>query len=175
MFREYYDVFGFSPNTTADELDRIAVEKAGVLWSGRGGYGCPKATAKIPQAPEWGTKVIARQGMGNCGSIVLIGLTPRTQKLLRQGKTQRLTKDGVPQDVAEVAISMPYGMETDVALLATELVETVKTSGPFQGDSHRQFASWLGGNNQTGAALSFPRKVAAAEIAAKVVNVKNKI
>ena len=167
MLRDFYDVLGFSPSTTSEELDRIAVERAGVLWCGRGGYGCPKPTSKIPQAPEWGTKVIARQGMGNCGCIVLVGNTNRTRQLLRRGKTKSLVSKGVPAEVAAVAVSMPYGMETEVALLAAELVEVVSSKGPFQGDSHKEFALWTG-RKQAGAALSFPRKRMAAEIAAKV-------
>ncbi len=169
MINSFYDVLGFSPSTTSKELDHIALERAGVLWTGRGGYGCPKPTPKIPQAPEWGTKVIARQGMGNCGRIVLVGKTSRTRELLRRGKAQSLVNQGVPAEVAAVAISMPYGMESEVALLAAELVEVTSSKGPFWGDSHRAFALWTGNKNM-GAALSFPRKRAAAEIAAKVKN-----
>ena len=82
-----YDVIGFSSDTTAEKFDRIAVENA---FSGRAGT----ATAALvqqkgPQA-RWGTRVINRQGMGNHGSIVLVGLTPRTRALVRQGKTHRL-------------------------------------------------------------------------------------
>lgn len=167
MINNFYDVLGFLPSTTSEELDQIALERAGVLWTGRGGYGCPKPTPRIPQAPEWGTKVIARQGMGNCGHIVLVGNTNRTKQLLRRGKIRSLVNKGITAEVAAVAVSMPYGMEIEVAKLATELIETVKIRGQFQGDSHRDFARWAK-NNQTGAALSFPRKRAAAEIAAKV-------
>ena len=164
-----YDVIGFSSDTTAEKFDRIAVENAGVLWSGGYGYGCPCSTEKIPQAPEWGTRVINRQGMGNHGSIVLVGLTPRTRALVRQGKTHRLVEAGVPQEVATVAVSMQYGMETQVAMLAAEAVEAVNARGPFCGNSHRQFDAWLGRESDHANALSFPRKSAAAEIAARVV------
>lgn len=165
---QFSDVVGFSSDTTTEELDRIAVENAGVLWAGGYGYSCPKSTEVIPQAPEWGTRVINRQGMGNHGRIVLVGLTPRTRALMRQGKTRHLVEAGIPEEVATVAVSMQYGMETEVVMLAAEAVEAVKARGPFRGDSHRRFDAWLGRESDH-AALSFPRKSAAAEIAAAIV------
>jgi hypothetical protein len=159
---------------TDSDLDRIAVEKAGkLLFVDQ--YDLPVMTDTIPFAPEWGTKVVNRQGVGNHGFIVLVGKTPRTRALLRQGKTSLLVKEGVPEQVARVAVSMQYGMEVRVAKLAAQLVEVVRKHGPFQGNSHWSFDQWIGDRTIVGLGedelyeLSFPRKSAAAVIAAEVV------
>jgi hypothetical protein len=165
----FYETIGFSEDMTPETFDRIAVERAGVLWSGGYGFACPRSVEVIAQAPEWGTRVIGAQGMGNHGRIVLVGLTPRTRALLRQGKTRRLVEAGVPVEVARVAISMSYGMEPSVARLAAEAVEAVKARGAFSGDSHWRFQAWLGRESDLARELSFPRKAAAAAIAAEVV------
>ena len=164
----FYNVRGFTADTAAEEFDRIAVEEAGVLRISGGGYDCPVPTEKIPQAPEWGTRVINRKGTGNGGRIVLVGLTPRTRELAARGKIRHLISMGVAKEVAVVAASMQYGMERGVALLAVEAVDAVKARGAFSGYSHRMFETWLGRESEY-LALTFPRKCAAADIAAKVV------
>lgn len=164
---QFRDVTGVG-SSTAEELDRIAVENAGRLTSMGYGFSCPKPTKQIPGAPEWGTRVINTRGMGNHGTIVLVGLTPRTKALLRQGKIKSLVDQGVPERVARVAASMRYGMEVEVANLATECLEAVKQRGIFRGNSHREFNQWVGQAIADQYALSFWRKCAAAEIAEKV-------
>lgn len=166
---EFYEVRGFGPETATAELDRCAVEEAGVLWSGGYGYALPVATSTITQAPEWGTRVVNRQGMGNHGKIVLVGKTPRARALLREGKTRRLVAEGVPEPVARVACSCHYGMEPAVATLAGLLIPAVEARGVFEGNSHRAFAFWAGSAGDGAEPLSFPRKLAAAQIAAKLV------
>lgn len=167
---DFYNFTGFSPDTPTEEFDRIAVERAGILGGTGYGFACPQATSQIPQAPEWGTQVINRQGMGNHGVIVLVGLTPRTKMLVREGKIRRLTTElGVPPRIAEVAVSMRYGMEISVAMLAAEAVEAIKVRGPFRGQSHKEFNEWLGRPSEHTASLSFPRKIAAAAIAEELI------
>jgi len=149
------------------ELERVALEQAGVLdvvWGG--GFSCPVDTPIIPGCPEWGTRVIGTGGMGNCGTIVLRGLTPRTRALLRQGKITSLVHYGVPREVAIVAVSMQWGMEIEVALQAAAAVPAVIKRGVFQGSSHVGFATWIGEGEVED--LTFPRKEAAAAISAEV-------
>jgi len=147
------------------DFDRIAVEEAGVLFFNTSSFGCPRGMDIIPQAPEWGTLVIGTGGMGNQGTIVLRGLTRRTRTLLRQGKVALLLRHGVPKEVARVAVGMQWGME--VAHQATSAIPAVIARGAFQGTSHVGFGTWIGEGEVYD--LTFPRKEAAAAIAAEVV------
>jgi hypothetical protein len=161
---QFYDVEFTGLSIT--ECDKIAVNDAGVISSNFGyGYACPKGGTIND---EYDSVVVNKQGMGNHGRIVLRGRTPRARSLIREGKVLNLTRQGIPWVVARVAPSCQYGMETDVAQLAADLLETVKVCGPFRGDSHYAFEQWAGswtGNLE----MSFPRKAAAAEIAKAAV------
>lgn len=166
QFRDNTGLYISSP----EELDRIAVECAGRLSSMGYGFDCPVALKQIPGAPEWGTRVIDTRGMGNHGTIVLVGLTPRTKALLRQGKIKSLVDHGVPEKVARAAISIRYGMELEVARLAGDCVNAVIKRGEFRGGSHREFNLWAGEDIAGKYALSFWRKCAAAQIADRAVS-----
>jgi hypothetical protein len=167
----FYDASGTRGMTT-EELDRVALESAGWLYSTGYGYACPVSNEVIPGAPEWGTRVVNTQGMGNYGDIILVGRTLRTRELLREGKKRFLVRHGVPEDVAEVARSMQYGMEIEVASLAAEIIWAVQHRGPFQGRYHRAFNAWC---DLESCKLSFPRKLAAANIAAAVAQRRPKV
>lgn len=161
----FHDVC-FTDSLSVAECDEIALKKAGLLSDGFGyGYACPKG-GRVNE--EYESFVTNTQGMGNHGSIILRGLTPRARALIREGKVLFLTRKGIPWVVARVAPSLQYGMEIAVCELAADLLETVKRAGPFVGNSHYAFERWAGswtGNLK----MSFPRKWAAAEIAKTAV------
>jgi hypothetical protein len=142
--------------------DEIALKNAGVLSDAFGyGYALPRGG---PVNSEYDSVVINTQGMGNHGSIILRGRTPRTRQLIREGKVLHLTRHGIPWVVARVAPSCQYGMELDVVELADDLMEAVRLRGQFRGRSHRAFSEWAGSWTEN-LEMSFPRKDAAAEIA----------
>jgi hypothetical protein len=160
---------GFESSATTAEFDRVAVEKAGVLSIiSQARYARPVETESIPNAPEYGTRVIGTMGTGNSGVIVLVGRAPRTRALLRQGKIDLLRRNNVPEQVAQVAASMRYGMEIAVAKQAAEVIQAVFARGSFNGLSHLAFERWVGEDGEV-LSLSFPRKLAAAAIANEVV------
>lgn len=154
--------------TDPQELDRIALECAGLVATYGFGFSCPVATPQIP-GTEYGTKVVNKQGMGNHGSIILVGLTPRTRALIREGKALSLYKQGVSWEVARVSAVSLYGMEPAVALLAEECLTSVEVHGPYEGSGHRDFDNWLGFDV---VGLSYPRKASAAAIAADVIQLR---
>lgn len=156
---DFYDVT--ASGMSVAECDEIALNNAGRVTSRGFGYGCPRGG---DVNTEYESKVINTQGMGNHGTIILVGKTPRARELLRQGKIRALVAEGVREKVARVAIHEKYGMEVDVAKLADDLVEICQKSR-FRGDSHRKFQEWSGIDDY---GLSFPRVCAALRIAEKV-------
>lgn len=161
---EFCQFTGIEHLTSAD-IERIALEEGGRVPTRSTTLGGPIGVQTIPYAPEWGTIVINTQGRADLGDIVLRGLTPRTKALLRQGKIRRLVNAGVDEVVAEVAVSMKYGNELAVAEVAELAMEAARQKGPYRGNSHASFDSWLGESVM----LSFPRKAAAAAIGAKAL------
>lgn len=161
----FYDVT--AEGLSIEQCDHLALHNAGIVSGGFGyGYACPK---KGPVNSDYESIVINKQGMGNHGSILLRGRTPRARGLIREGKILSITKQGIPWSVARHAVHMLYGMEIEVAQLATDLVETVRQIGEFSGDSHWQFSKWAGQWTEE-IGMSFPRKYAASVIAACVAH-----
>ena len=139
------------------ECDKIALERAGAIYSTGYGYALPRG-GEINE--EYESKVIGTKGMGNYGTIILVGKTPRARRLLKEGKIRKLMSYGIRETVAKAAVSMPYGMEKDVVRLADDILELVRDV-PYKGNSHDDFDRWCGFS----ASLSYPRKIAALAIA----------
>ena len=139
------------------ECDKIALEMAGAIYSTGYGFSLPRG-GEINE--EYSSKVINSRGMGNHGTIILVGKTPRARRLLRKGKIKKIMSWGIREAVAKVAVSMPYGMEEDVVRLADDILELVREV-PYKGNSHKEFDKWCGFS----APLSYPRKEAALAIA----------
>jgi len=153
--KQFYNFNGVD-GLSIEDIEAIA-SKGGRVTSTGYSFSCPVAVAIIPQAPEWGTRVINTQGMGNCGTIVLVGRTPRARAILEGGKVAWLRGHGVSGPVAMAAVKAQYGMEPDVALFACALVSV---RGEYRGNSHREFDAWSG----MPSGLSYRRKEAALAI-----------
>jgi hypothetical protein len=83
----FYPVTLGVDSMSAAELDRIAVERAGVVGGIALGY-ATRGHAEPREGYAFGW--IATRGCGNEGLLVLRGLTPEKRELLRQGRTRRL-------------------------------------------------------------------------------------
>ncbi len=162
---QFRDNYGFG----SCDLEQVAL-RGGVLASMGYGFDCPRAIDRIPGNPEWGTRIINKKGMGNHGSIVLKGNTPKTRAMIRQGKINTLIARGVCREVANAAVHVSHGMEPGIAELAEKLLETA-WRGDYKGSSHREFSRWaylLSEDMYSG--FSHERKSAAAAIASKALD-----
>ena len=125
-----------------------------------------------PAATEYTTCAVNTRGTGNCGRVYLRGLTPRARAIVRAGKVARLVQAGCPEKMAQVAASMPYGMENQVWGAALDLIGiarhvpgTLKRARRARG--HAALDRVLSGYDApTLAGLSWPRKQAAITLAA---------
>lgn len=158
----FFEVDGGASVLTDAECVQIAT-RGGVIPHPGSQFALPCAVERFPRAPDWGSRRVATRGTGNGGDLVLVGLTPRTRRILRSAKVSLLVARGIDETIAMHAVSVQYGMESGVAELATLSTAAVAALGKFRGDSHRDFDEWIGESYIF--ALSFWRKCAAAEIA----------
>lgn len=157
----------WSPNYTGrytpEELDAIAI-KGDPIDSMGYGYKCrPKGDAL--ESEHYGVRTINTQGMGNHGSVVLVGKTPHGRRMVRRGKIARLTREGCPEDIAAAAVSMSYGMEEKVWKLASVLLPLARMGVSLRCTGHRHFEAVTGIRDH---GCSFPRVEAAVAIAERV-------
>ena len=94
---KFYETDGVS-NMTSQELDEIALEKCGVVDSIGYGYA---TRGKVGEQNGWSAQWIATGGMGNCGTLVLVPLTPRTRAISREGKIRAFMRAGLSRVQAE--------------------------------------------------------------------------
>jgi hypothetical protein len=159
---DFFEIDGGASTLTDAECVRIA-ERGGVLPHPGSQYALPRAVERFPRAPEWGSRRVATRGTDNGGDLVLVGLTPRTRRILRAAKVAQLIARGIDETIAAHAVSVAYGLEPGVAELALVATKAATLSGRFDGRSHRAFERWLGVPSSDG--LSFWRRQSAAEIA----------
>ena len=89
---------GFSGSTT-DELNHIALERGGRIWSIAYGYA---TRGRIePRADGWSARWINTRGMGNHGTLVLVGTTPLTRAIRREGMIREWITAGLTREQAE--------------------------------------------------------------------------
>ena len=160
---DFYDIS--ASGLSIEECDRIALEDAGCVRSTAYSYARPRG-GDVNE--EYSSKVINTQGMGNHGTIILVGKTPRARKLLRQGKINWLVQHGISQKIAKVAVSMQYGMELGVAELAEDILPLIERGFSYKGNSHYKFDKWCGFESD----LTYPRKMAALAIAKRAAKAK---
>lgn len=150
---------------TPEELDALALRGEPIDQMGYGYKCAPDANAL--DSEHYGIRTIGTKGMGNHGMVVLVGKTPHGRRMVRQGKISRLIREGCPADIASVAVSTPYGMEKCVWELASELIPLARAGISLRFTSHRHFKTVTGICNHE---CSFPRIMAAVEIAERVAN-----
>lgn len=154
---QFYEV---KADLTVEECDRIALENAGRVFGTGYSYAMPRGG---DINAEYSSKVINTQGMGNHGTIILVGKTRRARRLLYKGRVRWLVENGVSKRIAKTAAVMHRGMELEVAKLADVIYPIVAAGFKYRGNSHSDFDKWCGFS----AGLSYPRKMAAIAIAEK--------
>ena len=148
---------------TPEELDALALKGEPIDGMGYG-YKCrPEGDAL--ESEHYGVITIDTRGMGNHGEVVLVGKTPHGRRMVRRGKIARLTRQGCPADIAEVAVSMPRGMEERVWRLAEELLPMARMGVSLRCTGHHHFEEVTGLRDH---GCSFPRIMSAVAIAERV-------
>lgn len=145
---------------TPEELDALALQGDPIDGMGYG-YKCRPAADAL-DSEHYAVRTINTQGMGNHGSVILVGKTPHGRRMVRRGKIARLTREGCPADIVKVAVSMPYGMEERVWKLAEELLPLARMGVTLRFTGHRHFEEVTDIRDH---GCSFPRVEAAAAIA----------
>jgi hypothetical protein len=84
---------------TSQELDAIALERAGIV--GSIGYGYATCGEVGQLAGGWTAQWIACGGMGNCGTLVLVPQDVRTRAIAREGKVRAFMNEGLTREQAE--------------------------------------------------------------------------
>lgn len=176
----YTTDLGFSSMTQA-ELDRLAVERCGVLGSIGYGYATHDRYSLRDNARfGWRLRVINTRGTGNCGTFVIVPSDGRTRELTRQGwirlYQERLELSAARANVlSRAARGVGRTHEDDVIAATLDLLSrgskpALVRTPDFEG-SHRALHVWLErwivGSGDWGKSLSFQRKCCALEWAHK--------
>lgn len=148
---------------TPEELDALAIQGDPIDSMGYD-YKCRPKDGAL-ESEHYGVRTINTQGMGNHGSVILVGKTAHGRRLVRMGKIARLTREGCPADIAEAAVSMPYGMEERVWKLAEDLLPLAQRGISLCVRGHHHFEAVTGIRDH---GCSFPRVEAAIAIAERV-------
>ena len=120
---QFYETTCGYDGMTVDELDRVALEKGGVL----GGIGYGYATlGNIEPKGDWSAQWVNRQGMGNHGTLVLVPLSPRTRALRRRGIIQKWMEAGLTKEQAEKLYHLRVSYKFE---LVKTLVEVLTDEG----------------------------------------------
>lgn len=162
---------GFS-RLSREDLDRIAVERCGVLETSGSQYAIRRTSSTTRFG--WATTHIASRGTGNGGDLVLVARDPRTYELAREGWRRRFMALGlsaVEADAMVTATRRRHGREPEVVAAALALLrELPRQAFPLMvGTSHhevrREILRWTAVQPEAFEGLSWPRKASAMEVA----------
>jgi len=116
----YFETFGVN-NMTAEELDAIARDRAGVVGGMDMGYNLNHGDIKDRHGYRF--TWINTQGTGNTGRLVMRGIRPHTKEMIRQGRIRALMALGATEmqasAMSEVRVSFSHEEEVARAALAT--------------------------------------------------------
>ena len=115
---QFYEVDANFFDTTTEELNRVALERGGVLKSIGYGYAVRGKSILAPRPDGWSAKWINTRGMGNHGTLVLVGTTPLTRAIRREGTVREWMCAGLTREQAERLYFTPVSYRH-------ELVETL--------------------------------------------------
>lgn len=175
---QFHDTTLGAEAMTSDQLDSIALERAGVVGSIAYGSSCCGEVGQL--AGGWSARWINTQGMGNHGTLVLVATNRRTRALSKEGKIREFMAAGLARLEAELLYraNAPYKFEL-VGLLASVLGNKGQVQamlnhpcsyGASSGRGEWQRA-WGGVFGPEGLGISAPREAALAEMVKAVKGV----
>lgn len=148
------------------ELNDIALNKGGVI----GGIGYGYATrGQLPtESHGYGFRWINSQGMGNYGTLILVGVSSEAREFLRQGKVARMMRDlnldyTAADALYSAACGVRRGMEKEVLAYAAQTADCRPAWAHFPGVG-KGVGKWLAEWQMPTTKLSVPRLAAVAEI-----------
>lgn len=118
---EFRESTGGVETMSAEQLDGIALNYAGVVGGYGYGYSLPRNASNL--AGGWATKVVNKQGMGNHGKIILVGTDRRTKHLLFKGQVALFQGMGYDSKQANALASKYIRCKQ---LLAPRVLEMIK-------------------------------------------------
>lgn len=170
---QFYETDKGVGGMTADALDKVALDDAGVVGRIAFGYATRKEVGRL--AGGWTARWIATGGMGNAGTLVLSPVTARARAVYREGQMRAFERAGLNRRQAERLYHARARYKHELLpLLAEVLVNRGMTraflahpgtygAGSGRGDWLRAWGAAFGAE---GLGLSAPRE---AELAAMVV------
>jgi hypothetical protein len=177
QFYEVDDFFG----ATTEELNRVALERGGALRSIGYGYALRGKSILAPRSDGWAARWINTRGMGNHGTLVLVGTTPLTRAFRREGTVREWMRAGLTREQAErlYETSVKYRhelVETLARVLADKWMTRAFLSHPGiygSGSGRTQWCrAWADGFGETKgvSSLSAPREAALARMVQAVAS-----
>lgn len=157
-----------------EELDWHAVRKAGVLGTITGGSQWDGRDDDLPERHGYRFVWIATMGVSNGGTLVMIGTTPRTRELIRQGKVRSLQRTyGLTFAEAEALVSAQRGLrfahEDRVLRLVLDNLHDYAPAWRAFPTSMREVKAWSRRWDVPVSGLSVPRLFTAGTIARRLL------
>jgi len=145
-FRESDEGF---KSATKEKLDFVALNKAGLMGGLSMGYTIHDNIDNIVRH-GYRAKWINTQGNGNCGDLVLIGVSHEAKELLRQGKIKKLMDEtGEEYYICDAYMSASQGVQYSLepvvyqyCLANYDAVEAWKHAAKNRHGSHGQRMGW---------------------------------
>jgi hypothetical protein len=175
---DFYPVSGGFESATTEELNLIALERGGALQSIGYGYAVREHREYPPRPDGWSAKWINTRGMGNHGTLVLVGTTPLTRAIRREGTVRQWMRAGLTREQADrlYSTALPYRhelVETLVRVLADHWMTCAFLSHPGNYGSGSGRTEWcrawaevngFGRETKGELSLSAPREAALAKM-----------
>jgi hypothetical protein len=175
---QFYEVDANFFGITTEALNHVALERGGVLKSIGYGYAVRGGKSILAPRPDgWSAKWINTRGMGNHGTLVLVGTTPLTRAIRREGTVRDWVRAGLTREQADRLYSTPLQyrhelIETLARVLADKWMTRAFLSHPGNYGSGSGRTEWCRawaevngfGEIQGALNLSAPREAALAQM-----------
>ena len=157
-----------------EELDWYAVKRAGVLGTMSSGSQWDLRQNEIPERHGYRFVWICTGGVGNAGTLVMTGTTPRTRELLRQGKVRYLRRTyGLSFAEAEALVSAQRGLrfahEDRVLRFVLDNLDAYAAAWRAFPTSMQEVKAWRRRWDVPSSGLSVPRLFTAGTIARRLL------
>lgn len=118
--RNFNNVSGID-TMSSTELDRIALEKAGVVGSYALGYALPK----VEPVGGWSSKVVSKlkKGVGDENIVILVATDRRTRFLLRKGTVAAWMRQGLSEEEAHKLYTAKIPFRHELIPVLVEVID----------------------------------------------------